>query len=172
MNDGTSLFAFQITVCWRSLICRQSCQSGIRPISMKSKEHMIPSASALLWDCCSLEPASLLLASHLFLVSAPALTRVAVMSYIKKWLRWELNTKKSLQSCTRNAERSGTELHHENKKRNLFFRRAKAALHFVFCRCAMQALLLLHKNKNPRNWSQISSSTLNGIFSVDLLTKQ
>lgn len=55
--DGGSLFAFQITVCWRSLICRQSCQRGIRLISMKSKEHTIPSKFAPWRVCCILASA-------------------------------------------------------------------------------------------------------------------
>lgn len=124
INDRGVPFAFQITVCWKSLTCRQFFLRGIRLISMKSKEHTIPSKFALLWVFlysrnCFTPPDVILVFEWLFsrwivlfLDSARALTPVAAMPYSKKWLRWESNTKRSWQNCTRNVERSVTELHH------------------------------------------------------------
>lgn len=84
---GGSLFAFQITVCWRSLICRQFCQRGIRLISMKSKEHTTSSKFAPLRVCCILVSALPLQVSFLSSSGSSAPDLCCFSFQLGRWLQ-------------------------------------------------------------------------------------
>lgn len=87
LNDRGVPFAFQITVCWKSLTCRQFFLRGIRLISMKSKEHTIPSKFALLWVFCILETALPLQMSFLSLNGSLVAELCCFLIQLGHWLQ-------------------------------------------------------------------------------------